>query len=435
MEFSDRQLCDALVNWLPKQRWFAGKGRTIAEVRIVSRCDIPGVADCEHVVVAFDVGDWQIYQVPVVVRLGQQPSAVIAQTPLGPLVDAVTQGDVLRALLTWTDTDSRLDPDETPMHPQTQWLQQHAIPSEYRVLQVEQSNTSVVLGDSVLVKVFRMLRPGVNPDVEVHAALSATGCRDVGESFGWVNGGWREPESGQIVHGHLAMIQKYYPGSVDGGALAYRQMVEGFDFEEEAGALGSATARVHVALAQAFPTTTVTGSELLTIVDRLRARLASAARIVPEIAGLRPALMERFDRLSGVGAIRIQRVHGDLHLGQVLLTESGWRVLDFEGEPGGPFDARRAMDSPLRDIASMLRSFAYVASWGDGQSARRWADGAAKAFREGYEQVAGHEEGADVLLDAYTIDKAAYEAVYETRNRPDWVGIPMAALREMAGRR
>lgn len=431
MDLSDRDVCQALLAWLPGQRWFAGKGREIAEMRVVSRWQVPGRREFEFIVVAVDVGHWQVYQIPVAFR--DAAEGLIARTSMGVMVDGLTQADVAQALLTWSGDEAQLDPELTPVHSQAQWLQRPEVSSDYRLLRVEQSNTSAVWGDSTIVKWFRMLRPGINPDVEVHAALTAVGCDDVGECYGWINGGWLDPESGGMVHGHLGMIQRFYPDSIDGGALAYQRMTQGRDFQQEARELGRAVARVHQALDQAFGSTTV--SDMVTVQQRLLARLTAGARVVPEVESLLPRLRRRIDQLAQLASLKVQRVHGDLHLGQVILTDSGWRILDFEGEPGSPLDDRRAFDTPIRDIAGMLRSFSYIAWLGgeDSYVARRWAAESGHAFRQGYEQVAGVDEAAEVLLDAYLIDKAAYEAVYEARNRPAWVEIPMSALRELAG--
>ena len=139
---------------------------------------------------------------------------------------------------------------------------------------------------------------------------------------------------------------------------------------------------------------------------------------------------DRLDGLRGIEKITVQRVHGDYHLGQALRTPKGWRVLDFEGEPGGDMASRRVLDHPMRDVAAMLRSFAYAAWQGADNSpaARAWQEASEAAFLEGYGADAADN---DVLLEAYSIDKAAYEAVYEQRNRPDWVDIPFTALRSI----
>jgi maltokinase len=144
--------------------------------------------------------------------------------------------------------------------------------------------------------------------------------------------------------------------------------------------------------------------------------------------------------------VTVQRIHGDLHLGQTLRTVRGWKIIDFEGEPAKPLKERQLPDSPWRDVAGMLRSFDYAAEGSlrdriDGagdlddraaQDTREWANRNVEAFLHGYDQVCV-EDLDESLLTAYAVDKAVYEAVYEARNRPAWLPIPLAALRRLAG--
>ena len=127
-------------------------------------------------------------------------------------------------------------------------------------------------------------------------------------------------------------------------------------------------------------------------------------------------------------------MHGDFHLGQTLHTPSGWKIIDFEGEPAKNLAERVAPDSVWRDVAGMMRSFDYAAASVPGDAAGAWRDGCRAAFLDGYTD--GRGLGADDagLLAAYEADKAVYEVVYEVRNRPDWVGIPLGAVATLAGR-
>ena len=314
-----------------------------------------------------------------------------------------------------------------------------------RRLSVEQSNTSFVLGEQALVKVFRQLVPGKNPDIEVHAAL--LGNPNLGRCLGWVNGGWHDPATGRWSTGHLAMAQELLSPAVDGWDLACDRVAAGESFADEARALGTATAQVHRDLRRVLPTERLTGDGTATLVARLSERLATAASLVPEVAELAVALQARIEALGDLAEpIEVQRVHGDYHLGQVLLTDEGWKLLDFEGEPGAEVAARTAPDHALRDVAGMLRSFAYAAAQGGARlpSAQvdLWRGDCERAFVAGYAGIGPEQTDAGAaeellsrsertILAAYLVDKAAYEAVYEKRNRPDWLRIPLAALAQI----
>jgi len=186
--------------------------------------------------------------------------------------------------------------------------------------------------------------------------------------------------------------------------------------------LGEAVASVHADLAAALGTSTATMP-----VDRMRRRLASAAISAPPLAGYIPAIEDRYAALAGE-QIDVQRVHGDLHLGQVLRTPHRWLLIDFEGEPGAPSALRREPDSPLRDVAVMLRSF--VNSTADPAAAER----PSAAFCDGYAHRSGiHPREHPAVLAGYELDKAVHETAYAAQYRPDWLHIPMKAIARLVG--
>jgi maltokinase len=177
----------------------------------------------------------------------------------------------------------------------------------------------------------------------------------------------------------------------------------------------------------------------------MRERLDTAVTVAPELLPYAPSLAKAFDDLADYDeVVAAQRIHGDYHLGQVIRTVVGWKLVDFEGEPEKPLAERVALDSPLRDVAAMLRSFDYAARHlqvidhpDDEQIAYRaneWAQRNRSAFCDGYAKSSGRDpRDAEVLLRAYETDKVVYEAVYEARNRPSWLAIPLVGAERLAG--
>jgi maltokinase len=214
----------------------------------------------------------------------------------------------------------------------------------------------------------------------------------------------------------------------DGWALALHSLQHEASFGSEAKALGTALAETHSALREAFPTAQASGASVAAVMtERLDRAIATTAELRPYAAPLK----QLFDQL-GPESLSLQRVHGDFHLGQTLHTPRGWKIIDFEGEPAKSLAERAAPDSVWRDIAGMLRSFDYAAASAPGPGSSTWLNECRSAFLDGY--AGGPLKPADAAtLRAYEADKAVYEVIYEIRNRPDWVVIPLAAVATLAG--
>lgn len=444
---------DLVAPWMSRQRWFANKG-SLPQLEEIARWELeaePGVHFVTHLLIDHASGGATLYQVPLSYR--DEPLAevnAIGRHDLAWVYDAPHDPGYVRALLRMIAAGSHaggarasavgersraavaFDPDSAGLRS--------------KVLSGEQSNTSIVIewpdADSVPVicKLFRALHHGQNPDVELQGALAAAGSTAVPRAVGVITATW--PDSGRAegqATGHLAFAQEFLPGAVDAWRLALESAAADEDFTEPARRLGVTTATVHATLAQALPTRPADASDIANTIDQMRGRLNAALREVPLLEQHRAALERTLAFASAARWPGQQRIHGDLHLGQVLdVPGRGWFVVDFEGEPLRPMVERSRLDSPLRDVAGMLRSFDYVAG-ALGVTAevdgREWARAARLAFVEGYSATSGlNLEDYCVVLDVFEADKALYEAVYEVRNRPEWLSIPVAAIERIATR-
>ncbi|MGW1607536.1 maltokinase N-terminal cap-like domain-containing protein [Streptomyces eurythermus] len=435
-----------LRTWLPRQRWFAGKGRpvtaftpvTVTELlpsggrmglyHLLLRAHQPSVPGGEP-----HPGD--CYQLLVGVRRALPPRlapALIGHVTEGPLAgctvyDALYDPRPAELLLEALRCRSRIG----VLRFERDARQEIRPGLVARLMTAEQSNSSVVYGDTFILKVLRRVVPGVNPDLELPLALAREGCPRVPAPTGWLRA---EPGGEPYV---LAVLQPYVSGASDGWELALRELAKGEDFAAEAHALGRATAEVHTALARALPTVTLGRTQLELLVDGMTERLAAAVRAVPALTPYEPGLRSAYTALAGLAAEgrtwTAQRVHGDLHLGQCLRAPAGgWSLIDFEGEPARPLAERRMPQPTVRDIAGMLRSFDYAAH-SVRPPAPDWAHACRAAYCSGYAEASGRDPRTDpVLLRAYETDKAVYEVVYEARHRPDWLPVPMSAIRRLA---
>ncbi|NYF10422.1 putative trehalose synthase [Leifsonia sp. AK011] len=444
---------DLVGPWMTRQRWFANKGARprLEEIGRWELAPEPGVRFVTHLLIDHAAGGATLYQVPLSYR--DEPLvdvAPIGRRGLAWVYDAPRDNDYVAALLRMLEHGSAAsgagasalgerNPASVPFDADSPSL--HS-----RVLSGEQSNTSIIVewpgtgSIPVICKLFRALHHGENPDVELQGALAAAGSTAVPRAVGAIVAEW--PDSGRAdgrARGHLAFAQEFLPGAADAWRLALESASAGEDFTEPARRLGVTTATVHAMLARALPTREATASDIAETLDQMRRRLDAALREVPELEAHRAALEETLALASASRWPEQQRIHGDLHLGQVLdVPGRGWFVVDFEGEPLRPMAERSQLDSPLRDVAGMLRSFDYVAGAlgvTAGVDAREWARASRLAFAEGYGEASGTNLAeCRAVLDAFEADKALYEAVYEVRNRPEWLAIPVAAIERISAR-
>lgn len=442
------ELLGLLQDWVPRQRWFPAKGSSAAlhGVAVIELTDPRGEA--QVLVHLLRLPEGGTLQVPVVVRDddGVDRSGVIGTLPGGRqgasrlVVDGCHDRAFLRA---WLAAAEPADP-QSPVA--------DADLAGARVLTGEQSNTSVLVPGArpaAILKVFRGLSTGPNPDVEVPLALSRLGWGGVPRPLAWLTATWPGAEPGTDHVGHLGVLSELVPDAQDGFELACRFARQGVDFGDLAHDLGRTTAQMHRALRTALPVRSDArprspGARAATthaVVASLRSRAAAAVAAAPVLADRVPAIERVFaavERLSSLPPL--QRVHGDFHLGQVLRSEArGWSVLDFEGEPQAAAAERIRPDLALRDLAGMLRSIDYAAAVGHAASPQ-WARTARARLVTGYhdeaDQGPAHEQDAaeDLLLTALELDKALYEVVYEFRNRPTWLAIPLEAVDRLLGR-
>jgi maltokinase len=439
-----------VAGWLPTQRWYAGKGRS-GSVGVELLTNLSDAVELWLVRVTYGDEGTELYQLPLVAY----PEPV-------DYLDHVLLGTVDGPSGTLWVYDALHDKDVTAVWVESIRDERHDGPLEFRrygdpealpvdqnslVLTGEQSNTSLMYGDVAILKVFRRLQPGINPDIEIGAALSEHGARHVPRLLGSAHVE-REGETYAI-----AMLQEFMTTATDGWELAKASVRDlmaeadlhadeaGGDFAGEAHRLGVAVAEVHADLADAFGVSP--SGDLRDRAAAMHARLDHAVDVVPELVPLATGLRAAYDAFAAAAAeVSLQRIHGDLHLGQALRTAHRWVVIDFEGEPMADLDERRRPDSPLRDVAGMLRSFEYaghhrvVEAGYQPQLAYRateWTTRNRDAFLAGYAEAAGHDPREHAVpLRAFEADKAVYEAVYEARNRPAWLAIPLASLTRLA---
>ncbi len=441
-----QSLAELLQVWLPAQRWFAGKGRAIETVEVERSVELAPELTHALVRVRYATGEDDRYQVPLLTV--DAPNPALENYRLGELggrqvYDALHDHAGTTGLLDLIRSGSSVgEISATALRPLEDLS---GLP-----VGVEQSNTSVVYGDAYILKVFRRIAPGLNPDLEITRALADADSPHVAAPLGWIEGTLDgEPTT-------LAVLQEFLRSGTEGWRMALASVRDlyaegdlhadevGGDFAGESERLGAATAAVHDTLAHVLPSRVATQEEIAAeaarMIERLDAALEAVEQLRPFATGLRAAFARLGNRTE---PLPVQRIHGDYHLGQVLRVDSGWVLLDFEGEPARPLSERVAPASALRDVAGMLRSYDYAARYllldrHDAATlayrAEEWATRNRTAFCDGYAAANGSDpRDEDVVLRAFELDKAVYEVMYEARHRPGWLSIPLAAIERLVG--
>jgi maltokinase len=444
---------EELREWVQHQRWYASKARSVTGIDIVESITLRDepLLLLALVQTRFATGTHELYQLPLALRApdanGVPRGESIAHTDEWTVYDALAEpAQALELLRRIETTDEITTPGGHFSFHQFDGVEQRlSDATDVRLMGVEQSNSSVVFDDSVVLKVFRKLEPGVNPELEILRFLTWRGFPNIAPLHGWYD------YEGHAFASTLGVAQTFLPDAVGGWELALDELWSApAMFLERLGSLGTVTAELHTVLASdaadpAFspeePSQEALGLLMATIdedIERIFLRLPDDERLAP-IAGRGQDVRERLAARAQIGVTgRVIRTHGDYHLGQTLHTPRGWVIIDFEGEPARPLPERRQKRSPLRDVASMLRSFAYVCSAVEILRNRRapadFEQRAREKFLEHYfaavdpTLMPGGEAVINNLLSIYELEKAIYELRYELNNRPDWISIPVAGI-------
>ena len=418
----------ALARLVARQRWFGSKSRELAGGRTVDSGELAPGCVLALVEVTFAEGDGELYQLPFRIAAGGEPELSLADPELArALLAAILRGQpVATAAGAIEFALTGVLPEESAL-------------AGARPVGGEQSNSSVVFGEQAILKAYRRLEAGESVELELLRFLATHGFEHTPRLLGWYR--YAGPEATAT----LGILQAFAAGARDGWELALTSFADPAPFLAQLERLGEVTARMHAVLAgdaddPAFrPEPPGTEAARHSEADA-RAVLAGLAPDGPaeSVRARAGEVLERLRSQHGVGiGGRLIRQHGDYHLGQVLWADDDWLVLDFEGEPARPLGERRRKTSPLRDVAGMLRSFAYAAETararGDAPPGG-WEQDARAAFLRGYDSaidpalLPAPGEARASLLAAYELEKALYELRYELNNRPDWFHVPLAGI-------
>jgi len=441
---------ESLREWIHVQRWYASKSRSVAAIEIIENVALREEPPLllSLVQTRFATGTHELYQLLLALRpAGEEPAPeLISRIEEWDVYDALADPPQALELLRRIFATDEIETEQGRFSFQ-RVDGAVAVPDDAhaRLMGVEQSNSSIVFDDRLALKVFRKLEPGINPELEMLRFMTRAGFPHIAPLQGWYE------YDGQALASTLGVVQTYLPDAIGGWELALEEICSRPDaFLDRLGSLGQVTAEMHNVLASDAGDPAFSPEEpsqealsLLTAtvdedIERIFVRLPDDERVAP-IVGRGQDVRERLAARAqlGVGG-RVIRTHGDYHLGQTLSTPRGWVIIDFEGEPARPLPERRRKRSPLRDVASMLRSFAYATSAVEILRDCRAPEGFETEARERFlEQYFEHvdatllpagEAAIANLLSIYELEKAIYELQYELNHRPDWVSIPVAGI-------
>jgi maltokinase len=470
----------SLIEFLPQQRWFGSKGRTLQSIAVRDHAVLEeSHGGGESLVlalldVAFTEGIEAIYQMPLLVNeRGDVRDAMEDVGRLSVFGRALARGETYKGDHgAFRFGGPGLDPLAPPGH------------GSVRAMGAEQSNSSIVMDDAVILKLIRRVEEGDNPELELNRFLTNEGFEFIPAQVGEIFYEEEHPE-GEGANIDLGIAQQFVGDATEGWSEALKHISALYDgisgveddstkrqhvetiastLLEELAALGEVTAGLHILFGRGQEHDPEIASETSVPLDlwdwSMHARHALEALPRDQVPGLTDELVAAVDeRLSGIEELGDPgskiRIHGDYHLGQTLLGPRGWLILDFEGEPLRSLEERRSLQSPLRDVAGMLRSFSYATysalyDRAEPESDRwnqlePWAATFEELAREYFLQAylrASHEadllprdrDELQLLLDFFELDKALYEINYEIGHRPDWVRIPLRGIIDVIDR-
>ena len=441
-----------LIDFVEGRRWFGAKAEEVVHAQLLDVAELrsqPPEFALAIAEIRFAPGTHQLYQV----LLGYRPSddgwseEVVGEVDGQTVYDALADPALSRELVHLMRSRAQVPADQGTIEFGAVDLAGFATDLyEPRSVGVEQSNTSVVFGDELILKAYRRLEPGINPELEVLRFLTERGFPNIAALVGWYG------YSGPLITATLGILQRFVPDAEGGWELALDELRGDPErFLGRVRRLGEVTGDLHSALssdpsdsdfcpeepsAEALGLLTATVDEEI---ERIFLDLPEGVEALEPIAGRGEEVRDRLRLFTHVGSSgKVIRHHGDYHLGQVLWSDGDWVVIDFEGEPARSLPERRQRRSPLRDVAGMLRSFAYAASASEilnGVPAPEgWEERARQLFLDGYFErvdaglVPPGREARERMIAVFELEKAVYELRYELNNRPEWLSIPVAGI-------